>query len=149
VNYNVREFLVQALRSLQHAMRGVEAEVWVVDNNSIDDSVAATLSYRDGSVATVEYLAQTSPEVPKERFEVSAEGRTVESVNYRLTQVAGQRPFKTFNQDKGQTAAVAAVLRAVKQAEASPFSIEEIVGVSRTTFAVLESIARGAPVALV
>ncbi len=41
VNYNVREFLVQALRSLQHAMRGVEAEVWVVDNNSIDDSVAA------------------------------------------------------------------------------------------------------------
>jgi len=115
----------------------------------IDDSVAATLSYRDGSVATVEYLAQTSPEVPKERFEVSAEGRTVESVNYRLTQVAGQRPFKTFNQDKGQTAAVAAVLRAVKQAEASPFSIEEIVGVSRTTFAVLESIARGAPVALV
>ncbi len=41
VNYNVREFLVQALRSLQHAVRDLEAETWVVDNNSIDDSVAA------------------------------------------------------------------------------------------------------------
>lgn len=41
VNYNVREFLMQALGSLQHAMRGLQAEIWVVDNNSIDDSVAA------------------------------------------------------------------------------------------------------------
>ncbi|PIQ63701.1 MAG: glycosyl transferase family 2 [Bacteroidetes bacterium CG12_big_fil_rev_8_21_14_0_65_60_17] len=41
VNYNVREFLLQALRSLQHAMRGLDVETWVVDNNSIDDSVAA------------------------------------------------------------------------------------------------------------
>lgn len=39
VNYNVRHFLEQALQSVRKAMRGIEGEVWVVDNNSVDDSV--------------------------------------------------------------------------------------------------------------
>jgi GT2 family glycosyltransferase len=39
VNYNVRHFLEQALRSVRKAMSGVEGEVWVVDNNSVDGSV--------------------------------------------------------------------------------------------------------------
>lgn len=39
VNYNVCEFLEQALRSVQQASRGLQVEVWVVDNNSVDDSV--------------------------------------------------------------------------------------------------------------
>lgn len=40
VNYNVRYFLEQALRSVERAIEGMQAEVWVVDNNSVDDSVA-------------------------------------------------------------------------------------------------------------
>lgn len=40
VNYNVRDFLVQAIRSVQQASRSLDTEIWVVDNNSIDDSVA-------------------------------------------------------------------------------------------------------------
>lgn len=40
VNYNVRHFLEQALRSVARATEGMEAEVWVVDNDSADDSVA-------------------------------------------------------------------------------------------------------------
>ncbi len=39
VNYNVRAFLEQALGSVRRAMQGIEGEVWVVDNNSVDDSV--------------------------------------------------------------------------------------------------------------
>lgn len=39
VNYNVRHFLEQALLSVRRAMRGISGEVWVVDNNSVDDSV--------------------------------------------------------------------------------------------------------------
>jgi GT2 family glycosyltransferase len=39
VNYNVRAFLEQALLSVRRAMQGIEGEVWVVDNNSVDDSV--------------------------------------------------------------------------------------------------------------
>lgn len=39
VNYNVRHFLEQALGSVRRAMQGIEGDVWVVDNNSVDDSV--------------------------------------------------------------------------------------------------------------
>ncbi|MBC7777314.1 MAG: glycosyltransferase, partial [Phycisphaerae bacterium] len=39
VNYNVRHFLEQALGSVRRALQGIEGEVWVVDNNSADDSV--------------------------------------------------------------------------------------------------------------
>lgn len=40
VNYNVRHFLEQALLSVRKASRQLPTEVWVVDNNSVDDSVA-------------------------------------------------------------------------------------------------------------
>ncbi|HKK79164.1 MAG TPA: glycosyltransferase [Phaeodactylibacter sp.] len=39
VNYNVKYFLEQALLSVRRACVGLDAEVWVVDNNSVDDSV--------------------------------------------------------------------------------------------------------------
>lgn len=39
VNYNVRHFLEQALLSVQRAMEGIDGDIWVVDNNSADDSV--------------------------------------------------------------------------------------------------------------
>ena len=40
VNYNVKYYLQQCLESLQRALKGVEAEVFVVDNHSHDGSVA-------------------------------------------------------------------------------------------------------------
>ena len=40
VNYNVRFFLEQALRAVQRASERLSVEVFVVDNNSHDDSVA-------------------------------------------------------------------------------------------------------------
>ena len=42
VNYNVQYFLEQCLLSVEKAMVGVDTEVWMVDNNSVDGSVAMT-----------------------------------------------------------------------------------------------------------
>lgn len=39
VNYNVRDFLVNALQSLQKSLRNISHEIFVVDNASIDDSI--------------------------------------------------------------------------------------------------------------
>ena len=39
VNYNVRAYLEECLQSVRKALEGIEGEVWVVDNNSQDDSV--------------------------------------------------------------------------------------------------------------
>ena len=41
VNYNVRHYLEQCLRSLERALKGIEAEVYVVDNHSKDGSAEA------------------------------------------------------------------------------------------------------------
>lgn len=40
VNYNVEHFLEQCLHSVYDAIKNIEAEVWVVDNNSVDGSLA-------------------------------------------------------------------------------------------------------------
>lgn len=44
VSYNVRHYLVQCLESVARAIEGIDGDVWVVDNNSSDDSVAAVRS---------------------------------------------------------------------------------------------------------
>ena len=38
VNYNVRYFIEQCLHSVSRAVKNIEAEVFVVDNNSVDGS---------------------------------------------------------------------------------------------------------------
>ena len=39
VNYNVKHFLEHCLKSVSEALNGVEGEVIIVDNNSVDGSV--------------------------------------------------------------------------------------------------------------
>ncbi|HHG83350.1 MAG TPA: glycosyltransferase, partial [Bacteroidetes bacterium] len=38
VNYNVKHFIEQCLLSVREAMKGIDGEVYVVDNNSVDGS---------------------------------------------------------------------------------------------------------------
>ena len=113
-----------------------------------DDSIVATIAFGDGSVATLEYLAHASSELPKERLEVSAEGRTLRCDNFRVTEGHGAKGLKALNQDKGQAAAIERTLAALRAGEASPIPLEEIEAVSRATFAILESIETGAVVLL-
>jgi len=114
--------------------------------NAVDDTFTTTLRYEDGSIATIDYLANAAEELSKEYFEVSADGRTARCDNFRRTRLSGRKSFKTFNQDKGQQAAIAAVLGAFRGQEGSPFSVNEIANVSLVTFAICQSIASGRPV---
>ncbi len=115
----------------------------------LDDSMVAVLGFPDGSTATLEYLAHASTQLPKERFEASADGRTALCENFRTTRfLGGGRGVKGVNQDKGQVAAVRAVLDALREGAASPFAWSEIAAVSRATFSLLESIRTGREVEL-
>jgi predicted dehydrogenase len=117
------------------------------DTNT-DDSIIATLQFSDGSIATIEYLANASTQLPKERFEVSGDGRTARCDNFRTTVVTGGKKLKTLNQDKGQTTAVAEIVAAVRAGDDSPFSLAELRAVSRASFAILESARTGRDVEL-
>lgn len=55
VNYNVRYYLEQCLLSVEKALTGVGGEVFVVDNNSTDDS----MSYLKGKFPWVRYIENT------------------------------------------------------------------------------------------
>jgi predicted dehydrogenase len=108
-----------------------------------DDSIAATLGFSDGSIATIDYLANASTQLPKERFEVSGDGRTARCENFRTTVITGNKGIKTLNQDKGQATAVTEIVAAARAGDASPFSLAELRAVSRTSFAILESVRTG------
>ena len=53
VSYNVKYYLEQCLISLHRALKGIDAEVYVVDNNSKDDSVG----YLTPRFPTVKFIA--------------------------------------------------------------------------------------------
>lgn len=55
VNYNVKYFLEQCLYSLYDALQGMDAEIWVVDNNSSDGSI----EYLQPVFPQVKYLVNT------------------------------------------------------------------------------------------
>ena len=108
-----------------------------------DDSTVIMLEYPDRSVATISYLAKSHSGLPKERFEVSGDGRTAICDNFRSTRILGGKAYRTYNQDKGQATAIAEVLDTLKSGQPSPLSFFELEMTSRVTFAILESIETG------
>ena len=99
-----------------------------------DDSAILSLGYPDGSVSTISYLANASDQLPKERFEVHADGKSALCENYRSTALPGGDRVRGVNQDKGQAAALEATLSAIRTAAASPMTVEEIESAALCTF---------------
>ena len=108
-----------------------------------DDSTVLLLGFPDGSSAQIAYLAHASPDLPKERFEVSADGRTGACENFRETRLPGGGKHKTLNQDKGQAETVRRVVQAVWGGEPSPFGLDSLLATSRATLRSGESAQRG------
>ncbi|MBK7949417.1 MAG: Gfo/Idh/MocA family oxidoreductase [Deltaproteobacteria bacterium] len=112
---------------------GVQARALGRDPEA-DDSTMALISYPDGSTASISYLANASTELPKERFEVHADGKSASCDNYRVTALPGGKKVKGVNQDKGQAEAVRVTVEAVRKGTGSPISVGEWVSTSRVLF---------------
>jgi predicted dehydrogenase len=109
-----------------------------------DDKASITLSFKDGSFGTVHYLANGDKSFPKERIEVFCGGGILQLDNFRRMTGFGWPGFgrmKLSSQDKGQDAAVAAFLGAVRRGGPSPIPFEEIEEVSRITIAIADNLA--------
>jgi predicted dehydrogenase len=105
----------------------------------MDDSVMALLSYPDGSTASISYLANASADLPKERWEVHADGRSAVCDNFRVTTLPGGKKVKGVNQDKGQGTAVAETIAALRGRLGSPIPMLEIAGTSSVTMRLVGS----------
>jgi len=97
------------------------------------ETVAISLAFADGSLATVGYFANGSRRYPKERVEVFSGGRVLVNDNFRTLKAygwQGVRPVRLLTQDKGHQAGVAAFLDAVRQGGEPPIPLAEILEVS-------------------
>ncbi len=117
-------------------------------DRNCDDSISFFLSYADGSAATVSYLASASTTLPKERWEVHADGFSAVCDNFRRTTLSKGKSIRRINQDKGQASAIQATLDNLRSGVGSPISLREVVSTSRVTFALIESIRSGRVVSL-
>ena len=110
---------------------------------AIDDSVVASLGFADGSTATIQYLAHASGALPKERIEVSGDGARRSATTSAARSAHGSRGARSFTQDKGQQAAVASVVGALREGRPSPIPFAEIESVSRATLRLADAAASG------
>lgn len=108
-----------------------------------DDKTIITLSFEDGSIGSIHYLANGHKSFPKERLEVFCDGKILQLDNFRKLIGFGWKNFKKHNlrrQNKGQNECVAAFIDAIKDGKPAPIDFNELIEVSRVTIEIGESL---------
>ena len=121
----------------------------IPDPQSKNDTVNINITFANGSTGVVAYYANGPKSLPKEYIEVFSSGTAAVLDNFKKLEIFGRRKMKKklFNQDKGQKQMVEQFLQSIHEGRALiPF--EEIVAVTKASFAVLESIKTRLPVKL-
>ncbi|HEX7621028.1 MAG TPA: bi-domain-containing oxidoreductase [Anaerolineales bacterium] len=109
------------------------------------DNLSMTFTFPDGSIGVVDYLANGDKSFPKERLEVFCGGDVAVLDDFRSLETirAGKRTVARMAQDKGWTGEWEAFVGAIRRGGEPPIPYEELVGVTRATFAAMESLRAG------
>jgi len=115
----------------------------------LTDTLAVTLGYEDGSIATIVYAATGDTAYPKERVEAFCEGKVMVIDDFKsasLTQAGKTRTTRPPRSDKGHGEEMRAFLDLASGKPASVLTFAECVATTVATFKVVESLTKGAPV---
>ena len=115
---------------------------------ALSDTLAVTLTFGDGSVATLLYAATGDTAYPKERVEIFCEGSVMvidDFKNLTVTLGGHTRTEKLSRTDKGHRAEMRAFLD-LAQGLPAPLTFAECVASTAATFKVIESLTVGRPV---
>ncbi|MBK8421231.1 bi-domain-containing oxidoreductase [Candidatus Villigracilis saccharophilus] len=107
------------------------------------DNVSMTFTFPDGSIGVVDYLASGDKSFQKERVEVFCAGQIAVLDDYRSLTIVkdGKRSVEKLSaQDKGWRNEMQAFARAIREGGAPPIPYDQIMGVTQSTFAAVESI---------
>jgi predicted dehydrogenase len=107
-----------------------------------DDNVSMTFTFPDGSIGIVDYLANGDKSFSKERIEVFCGGKIAvldDFVSLQFTEDGKMKEIKGA-QNKGWGEEMAAFVEAIKSGDEPPIPYEELIGVTKSTFAVVESL---------
>lgn len=111
-----------------------------------EDNISMTFTFPDGSLGVVDYLANGDKTFPKERVEVFCEGSVAVLDDFRVLQMIkdGKKKGERLPvQDKGWVGEWKAFANAIREGGEPPIPYEHLVGVTRSTFAAVESLRSG------
>lgn len=109
------------------------------------DIASISLSFEDGSIGTVQYLANGSKALAKERCEVFFDGRVLQLDNFRSVKGHGVKMTRKVGerQRKGHPEQFAAFVAALRGDRHSPIPFSELVNVTEASFAAVRSVETG------
>jgi predicted dehydrogenase len=107
-----------------------------------EDNVSMTFTFPDGSVGVVDYLANGDKSFPKERVEVFCGGRIAVLDDFRALETVhdGRRKTVKAAQDKGWKDEWVAFTKAIREGGEPPIPYEQLAGVTKASFAAVESL---------
>jgi predicted dehydrogenase len=110
-----------------------------------EDNVSMTFAFPDGSIGVVDYLANGDKSFPKEKVEVFCGGRVAVLDDFRSLELVRDGRRKTIKkaQDKGWSAEWSAFEKAIRAGTGPTIPYDHLIGVTKATFAALESLRSG------
>lgn len=113
-----------------------------------EDNVSMTFTFPDGSIGVVDYLANGDKSFPKERVEVFCGGQIAVLDDFvSLTTVKdGKKKEASGAQNKGWVDEWKVFVTTIREGGEPPIPYEQLIGVTKATFAAVESIKSGQPV---
>ncbi|WP_328672214.1 bi-domain-containing oxidoreductase [Streptomyces sp. NBC_00328] len=144
----------------------IDTASWLLDADPVsvyavaasgNEDLQVVLRYPDGSTATISYVTTGAPGFPKETLDLVADGKVLRLDDFvraslysdgrdgRKRWVSSRLPKA---RDKGQSAELAAFVKAVRTGGPMPVSLESLVATTAATLAVRTGLAGGAPVTL-
>ncbi len=107
-----------------------------------EDNVSMTFTFPDGSLGIVDYLANGDKSFPKERVEVFCGGRIAVLDDFVSLQTVkdGKRKEVKGAQNKGWVEEWKAFAKSIREGGRPPVPYEQLIGVTKSTFAAVESL---------
>ena len=115
-----------------------------------DDNVSMTFTFPDGSIGIVDYLANGDKSFPKERVEVFCSGQIAILDDFVSLQTVkgGKRKDERGAQDKGWVNEWNVFAQSMRDGGEPPIPYDQLIGVTKATFAAVESIRIGSKIGL-
>ena len=107
-----------------------------------EDNVSMTFTFPDGSIGVVDYLANGDKSFPKERVEVFCGGQIAVLDDFVSLQTVknGRKKEIKGAQNKGWVDEWKVFAKSIREGSEPPISYEQLIGVTKATFAAVESL---------
>jgi predicted dehydrogenase/threonine dehydrogenase-like Zn-dependent dehydrogenase len=111
-----------------------------------DDNIVVTITFTNGSIGTITYIAIGDKSLPKERVEIFGGGKVGIINDFRSGELYSGNKCKMLKlEGKGHAQEVEHFLNAVKEGKTYPISFESVYATTKATFKILDSLHTGMP----